>query len=112
MKLTELEPTLDPRRPLHFATVPTGARSQHFTARRPTVTVPSDLRSVDAVIARLASHAPIADPLPTGHVSGRPTDLGVRAAAAVTLFTGAATGLVVALWRTAPTAWRRRSAPG
>lgn len=99
MKLTELEPTLDPRRPLHFATMPPSGRSQHFAARRPVVTVPSDLRSVDAVIARLASHAPVADPIPAGHTSSRSADLGVRAAAAVTLFTGAATGLVVALWR-------------
>jgi hypothetical protein len=103
MKLTELEPTLDPRRPLHFGAPPGGSRALSIAARRST---PSDQRPVPsgrhlppAVTARPAEDV-AGLPSRTGVRVGRAgADLERRAAAAVQLFTGAATGLLVALWR-------------
>ncbi|WP_111768165.1 hypothetical protein [Nakamurella deserti] len=101
MKLTELEPMLDPRRPLHFDAASAGGSPPYVAVRRPAGGALTDLRSVDAVIARLAAHPPVADPwseVPPPR-PGTVEDLELRAGSAVELFTGAATGLVVALWR-------------
>jgi len=103
MKLTELEPTLDPRRPLHFGAPSSGSRAVSVTTRRSTPPdprpVPAD-RHVPAAVTARPAEVVAGLPPRTGVRGGRGgADLECRAAAAVQLFTGAATGLLVALWR-------------
>lgn len=107
MKLTDLEPMLDPRRPLHFAggraqraTRTTVPRPSRLSAVRPSSGVPTDLRAVDAAMARLAGRAPVGDLPDAAGVSHSPVadDVRARAAAAIRVFTGAGTGLLAAVW--------------
>lgn len=106
MKLTDLEPQLDPRRPLHFAEP--SRRITGTAATRPThlspVATPSDRRAFDAPKTRSSrtrssAHSPMRwREVPT-ELPHRPSTTAVRARAAeaVDLFTGASTGLIASL---------------
>ncbi len=107
MKLSDLGAALDPRRPLYYddTVADTGAP----TPARALLGKDDDLRSVDALIARLVAHpmTGVADTAPA-----RVTDPTALAAESVRLFTGAGAGLLAAVWhdRSAAVETRLRSA--
>ena len=121
MKLNELGPMLDPRKPLRLAGPPRPAltavpRALDVAARTRPVPPASadlahagsvDLAEVDRCIELIGGHPELVgrthhhwqQSAVRLHRRARPADVRTRALRAVDLFTGASTGILAALWR-------------